>query len=536
VTPLTTSEFLAEPGAAILETTIATVLRHAAANAPTATALVDGVADPAQRRRWTYSDLLDRAERTAGVLLERLVPGERLALWSATVPEAWIVTYAAALAGLVLVPVNPGLRRHELEHVLSSSGAAGVVVGAPYRGNDLQAVLATALAALPDVRETISLAGLTAPADRTPKPAEFPTVAPDDIAQIVYTSGTTGTPKGAALTHRGITNAGRFGAHRFGMRPGDVYVDPLPTYHVGGQVVGVSIAQRQASMVVVGAFDAGLVLDLIESEQATLTVAVPTVLLDLLEHPAFDPARLGSLRTVSSGGSVVPPELVRRVRRLLDASVTIVFGQTECCGYIAQTHLDDTPEDVAETLGQPLPGVDVRIADPETGAVMPIGESGELHVRGYNVMAGYYGDPEETARAFTRDGWLRTGDLATLDERGYLRIVGRLKDMIVTGATNVYPAEVEAVLRAHADVGDVAVVGLPDKRWGERVVAVVRPAADRTPSPADLEAFARERLAPYKVPKEWIFLDQLPLTPSGKVQKHVLRDQLGGPHRVALEP
>ncbi|MFI5046278.1 MAG: class I adenylate-forming enzyme family protein [Acidimicrobiia bacterium] len=520
---LVRSELLAEPGTVVAPSTVASVIRGAAATAPDVVALVEGVADVDARRRFTYAELLERSERVAVELARHLEPGERVALFAGTTPEAWMVVYGVALAGLVLVPVHPGLRRGELEHVLASSGAAAIVVG---DGIGLHSVVDEARAGLHDLRVVFSINDLADPPPM-PDPVPLPDVAPDDLAFIVYTSGTTGTPKGVELRHGGITNAGRFGSERFAMRRGDVYADPLPIYHVGGLVIGVSIAHQRATMVLFGSFDAATVLDLIESERATLLIAVPTVLYDIFEHPAFDPARLASLRSISTGGSIVPAELVRRVRSVLDATVTIVFGQTECSGYVSQTHLDDSPDDIAATVGRPLPGTDVRVADPETGVVVPVGEIGEIQVRGYNVMAGYRGDPEQTAEAFADGGWLRTGDLGTLDSRGYLRVVDRLRDVINSGATNVYPAEVERLLYGHADIGEVAVIGLPDPRWGERVVAVVRASnPQRTPDAGDLDRFAREHLASYKVPKEWVVLDELPHTPSGKVRKAELRTML----------
>ena len=278
----------------VLPTTIASVIREAAQDTPDAVAIVDGDGDATTRRRWTFAELLARAEGVAGELARHLAPGERLALWAGTNPECWMVVYGAALAGLVLVPVNPGLRRSEVEHVLRNSQAAGVVVGEPYRGNELEAVLAEARPNLPDLRTTFRLGPLT---QIQPGAASvvLPEVAPEDLALIVYTSGTTGTPKGAELRHVGVTNSGRFGALRFGMQPGDVYVDPLPISHAGGLVVGIAMAQRRTTMVLVGSVDAGVVLDLIEGERASLVVAVPTVLRDLFEHPAFDPARLRTL-------------------------------------------------------------------------------------------------------------------------------------------------------------------------------------------------------------------------------------------------
>ena len=511
------------------DTTIGGCLRAAAEASPDVTALVDGDAPGAMRRRWTYAEFFDLAERTARALAAQFEPGERIAVWSPTRPESLVLTYATALAGLVLVPLNPSLHATEAGHILSSSGAAGVFLQREYRGADLLAELERARPGLPALRGHVLLDdwdAFLAAGERAGTGNPLPDVAPDDIAQIVYTSGTTGTPKGARLTHRGLTNAARVAAERFGIREGDVYVDPLPLFYVGGQTVALEIAQQRATYVMLGTFDPGALLDLLETEGATLTVAVPTVLLALLDDPSLLGRDLHALRSVSSGGAVVPAELVRRVGREIGASVTIVFGMTESSGFVSQTLLDDTPEDIAETIGSPLPGVETRVVDPDTGADVPVGQIGELFVRGFNVMAGYHDQPDATADAFAPDRWFRTGDLVTADHRGYLRIVGRLKDVVVRGAENVYPAEVEAVLHEHPQVANVAVIGLPDERWGECVTAVITPAPRADVDPPALEQFVGERLARYKVPRRWFVVDDLPLTASGKVQKHVLREQL----------
>ena len=513
----------------VRDTTIGGCLRASAAEAPRAIALVDGDADYGARRRWSYGELLDTAERVAGALTTHFDPGARIAVWAPTRPESLVLTYATALAGMVLVPVNPALHAEEARHVLASSRAAGVFVQREHRGQDLPAELALIRDALPDLRAQIDFDDFDDFAAGGHAGASLPTVAPDDVAQIVFTSGTTGAPKGARLTHRSLTNAARVAAERFGIREGDVYANPLPLFYVGGQGVALEIAQQRAIYVMLGTFEPGALLDLFETERATLTVAVPTVLVALLEHPSLPTRDLRALRSVSSGGSVVPAELVRRVGREIGASVTIVFGMTECSGFVSQTLLDDTPEDIEQTIGPPLPGVEVRVVDPDDATDVDPGTVGELLVRGYNVMAGYYDDDAATDGAFAPGGWLHTGDLVAADERGYLRIMGRCKDLVVTGAENVYPAEVEAVLHTHPTVGDVAVIGLPDERWGERVTAVVRAAPGVEVDTEALEAFARERLARHKVPRRWIVVDDLPRTASGKVQKHVLRGQLSAP-------
>ena len=517
----------------VLDTTVASILRDAAHRSPSTTALVAGASDPDHRRRWTYLELLVDAERAAAALVDRFEPGERVAVVATSIPESLILTYAAALAGLVLVPVNPALRTNELRHVLGQSGCAGAFVVSDYRGHDLVATLAELRRDLPGLRDVVAFddwyafcSSVSPGEPETSKSGAARTAHPDDVAQLVYTSGTTGSPKGALLTHRGMTNAARFGAMRFGMQAGDVYVQTMPLFHVGGQVVSFQLCQLSATAVLVPAFEPGLVLDLVETEHATLTCGVPTMLMALVEHPDFSRRDLSSLRSVSGGGAVVPAALVRRIEDALGVQFAVVFGQTEASGFISQTHLDDVAEDKGATLGLPLPGVSARVVDPGSGVARRRGEVGELEVRGPNVMAGYHGLPDDSAAATRPGGWLRTGDLVTMDDRGYLRMTGRLKEMIVSGGENIFPVEIENALLEHADVAQAAVVGVHDDRWGESAVAVIVPAPGRSPDTRDLETFLRERLAAFKVPRRWAIVEDLPRTASGKVQKHLVRDQL----------
>jgi fatty-acyl-CoA synthase len=286
------------------------------------------------------------------------------------------------------------------------------------------------------------------------------------------------------------------------------------------------VVQALATNVLVAQFDAGVQLELLKSERATHTVGVPTMLQDVMAHPTFGRRDLSSLRALSCGGSMVPVDLIRDLERRLAVKTTIIFGQIETCGYISQTFPDDAAVDKSMTVGRLPPHLEGRVVDPEHGVVLPAAEIGELQVRGVGVMAGYFDEPHQTAAAVDSGGWLHTGDLVSMDERGYLRVTGRLKDMIVTGGVNVYPVEIEAVIGSHPSVANVAVVGMPDSRWGEAVVAVIalRAGADR--DVASIEKFGRERLASYKVPKRWVVIENLPMTASGKVQKHLLRERL----------
>jgi fatty-acyl-CoA synthase len=308
--------------------------------------------------------------------------------------------------------------------------------------------------------------------------------------------------------------------------PGDVYVNPMPMFHTAGCVLGaLGTIHARAVHVPVIAFDPGFVLELIEREGGTALLGVPTMQIALLDHPDVATRDLSSLRSSVSGGSLVPAELVRRIEATFGVRFCIVYGTTECSPLVTMTRFDDTPDDKAETIGRPMPQTEVKIIDPINGAIVAPNTVGELCARGYMVMLGYFENPAATADAIDADGWYHTGDLASMDERGYCRIEGRLKDMIIRGGENIYPREIEEILFTHPSVADVAVVGIPDDKWGEQVAAFVRLTDNETTTPTDLSIYVRERLASFKVPRSWVFVDTFPLTGSGKVQKFVLRDR-----------
>nr|WP_197040405.1 AMP-binding protein [Pseudonocardia halophobica] len=510
------------------EMSLGDLLRKCAADHPDRCALVDAVPDPAHRRSWTYAELLATAERVAQALLSRFRPGERLAVWAPNCAEWVLLQQGASLAGLVLVTVNPANRRMELEYVLQKSRAAGIVHASEYRGVDMAATVREARAAAPDLREAIDFADWDEFLASATGSHQLPDVLPSDPAQIQYTSGTTGFPKGALLHHRGVLNASRLVAHGAGATDGAVWVNAMPMFHIGGgALTEIGTFSFGGTYVLMPAFDAGLLLELIEAYRGTITLLVPTMLSAVLAHPELPTRDVSSLQTVMSGASFVPAELVVRTKETLGCRFTIVFGQTELHGVITQTALEDSPEDQSHTIGRPLPLVDVRIVAPGTDEVVPIGTRGEICARGYQTMLGYFEQPDDTALVFSEDGWLHTGDLGTMDERGYLTITGRLKDMIIRGGENIYPREVEDALATHSGVAEAAVVGVPDAEWGEQVGAVVVPTDPAAPpDPAELRAYCRERLAGFKAPSRWFFVDALPTTPTGKVQKFVLRDRI----------
>lgn len=523
--PLTESYVPADTSSPVLETTVGGILRDAAARAPDQAALIEGV--PGERRSWTYAELLADAERVARALAARFEKGDRVAVWAPNIPEWVLLEYGAGLAGVVLVTVNPAYQPKELEYVLRQSRSSGIFYLRSFRGNPMEESLRQVADRLPDLVELIPFDDFEEFVASAPDDVELPEVSPGDPVQIQYTSGTTGFPKGAYLHHRGITNNARFVAERLGVKPGDAYVNPMPLFHTGGCVLGVlGPCQQQATLVNLVMFEPGLMLALIEELRATHLLGVPTMLIAVMEHPDFDRRDLSSIHTVCSGGATVPADLVRRIEKTLGVQFSIIYGQTEASPGVTLMKPDDSEEDKANTLGPVLPQTEMKVIDPETGATAPIGESGELCCRGYLVMLGYFEMPDKTAETIDEDGWLHSGDLVTMDDRGYTTITGRLRDMIIRGGENIYPREIEELLFEHPQVSDVAIVGLPDERWGEIVGAFIRDADPANPaSDAELHTYCRENLAPQKTPKAWYRVDDFPLTPSGKIQKFVLVDE-----------
>ncbi len=510
----------------VLETTVGSILRAAADVAADRTAIVAWGLEPETRRTWTFAELLRDAERAARALLARFEPGEHVAIWAPNLPEWLLLEFGAGLAGLVVVTVNPAYRVRELDYVLRQSRSVGLFHVAGFRGNPMAETVAQVRPQLPDLREVVSLDQWNEFMASAPSSRRLPNVRPDDPAQIQYTSGTTGFPKGALLHHRGLTNNARFSMQRLGGRAGDIYAHAMPFFHTAGCVLAtLGPVQLQATHAFLGAFDPGGVLELVERERATHLFGVPTMLIAMMGHPDLARRDLSSLRAVMSGGSSVAPELVRAVESRLGARFTIVYGQTEASPLITQSPPDSSPADRAETVGAALPQTAVKILDPRTAKVVPPGVVGELCARGYSVMHGYFDRPDATRAAIDADGWLHTGDLATMDGRGYCKITGRLKDMVIRGGENLFPAEIEAALGEHPDVAEAAVIGVPDPKMGEELAAFLRTHDAARPTVAALRAHVRQRLAAPKTPRYWIFLDEFPLTGSGKIQKFVLRER-----------
>jgi fatty-acyl-CoA synthase len=334
------------------------------------------------------------------------------------------------------------------------------------------------------------------------------------------------------IPHRAIVNDPRQAAILAGGRDGDAWMGILPLFHVGGCVLGgMGALSLHGTFVPLLNFEPGLALRLIEEERINIMNPVPTMVAAMMQHPDFASRDLSSLRSIVSGGATVPPEMVKAIEESLGVDFTIVFGQTETTGVITMTSVDDTIEDKAFTSGLPLPGIEVKISDPETGLTMPVGEVGELMTRGYHTMVGYNSNPEGTAAALEPDGWLHTGDLGIMNDRGYIRIAGRIKDMIIRGGENLFPREIEDELFQHDKLASAAVVGVPDSYYGEIAVAFVIPKSGQTVTGAELVDYLRPRLSGYKIPARWFVLEAFPQTLSGKIQKFVIREQfLAGTH------
>jgi fatty-acyl-CoA synthase len=472
-------------------------------------------ADGGGLRAMSYGELHDRAVDLAK-RLAKLVGRSPIAVAAAASVDWLTLEYAAALAGTPLVPVNPALTDAEVQHILGTSGARAVVADPTYRGAPL-------LARLPHAHPLDRWRDL--PPSRDP----LPPVGADDAFLVQFTSGTTGRPKGAVLSHRAAYNCARLSFEAMGGQEDDIWLNVMPMHHVGGSVsVALSVLSAGATLVVVPAFDPGTVLELLERTRATIIGTVPTMQLALLEHPKFPITDLGALRIVQSGGSVVPTALIRRTEASFGATVVNAYGQSESPNAV-QTSPHDDDRTKAETIGRPNPRREVRIVRAD-GTTATAGTPGELWMRSPLVMDGYVGvEPEMVAQTLDADGWLHTGDICSMDERGVLAVLGRVRDVIIRGGENIYPAEVEGVLLRHPAIADIAVVGVADERWGEVPVACYRLASGASAGRQELERFGREHLASFKVPRRWVAMASLPLTASGKVKKHELRAMLGSP-------
>ena len=520
---LTKSHFPAQSDLKTLDITIGGLLRKVAATQPGAEALVEVRIDGLQGRRWTYGELLIDAERLALALSTRFAAGERVVVWSPNSPEWVLMEYACALSGLVLVTANPSFQARELTYVLEQSRAVALFLVEEFRGNPMGRIGAQVAAGIETVREVTDMKSEALFETGTRSPV-LPDVVPGDAAMIQYTSGTTGFPKGAVLSHLGLVNNAHFFAARCGAVERTVWLNTLPMFHAAGCcIVTLGCLQAGGQMVLVSLFDPNVVLDQLEASCADIIVAVPTMVVALLDAQEARPRNLSALKRMIGGGSMVAPELVRRVHALTGVNFSTSYGQTEHCPVITQNHSTDSIEDICYTVGQPMAQTEVSIRNVDDQSIAAIGEIGEVWVRGPCVMLEYNENPEATCKALDASSWLHTGDLGHMDKRGYVTLTGRVKEMIIRGGENHSPIEIENCLLEHPGVLEVAVVGLPDPKWGEVIGAFIR--SSQSLDIADLHAHCRANMSPQKTPNLWIEVDAFPLTGSGKIQKFALRDR-----------
>jgi len=536
----------------LLSETIGARLDMVAQATPDADALVV----PQQGVRWSYATLRDETDAfAAGLVALGLQPGDRIGIWSQNNSE-WVVTqFAAAKAGLVLVNINPAYRAHELDYALNKVGCAALILASAFKTSDYIAILqslapelgrceagALRAARLPELRIVIrmgaektpgmfnfgDIAGMAGAADVARLAEVKDSLQFDDPINIQFTSGTTGQPKGATLTHHNILNNGYFVGEGIRLTAQDRLCIPVPFYHCFGMVMGnLGVVTHGACMVVPSeGFDPEAVLKTVQEERCTALYGVPTMFISILNHPDFAKYDLSSLRTGIMAGSTCPVELMKKVIEKMNMrEITIAYGMTETSPVSFQSATDDTVERRVATVGRVGPHLEVKIVD-TAGRVVPVGVTGELLTRGYSVMRGYWGEEAKTREAIDASRWMHTGDLAVMDEDGYGNIVGRIKDLVIRGGENVYPREVEEFLYKHPKIRDVAVFGIPDEKYGEQICAWIIPHDGQALAAEDVVAFCSGQIAHYKIPAVIRFVEEFPLTVTNKVQKFIMRERM----------
>ncbi len=516
----------------LLEETIGSAFDRTVASSPGREALVV----PFQDIRLTYRELGERVDRLArGMIAMGLGTGDRLGMWSPNNAEWVYIQFAAAKAGVVLVNINPAYQTEELHYALAQSGCRALIAAAGFKSSDYAGMIAEVRTSLPVLDHVVFLdtpgwdAMLVAgdcvePQDLADRGASLNN---RDPINIQYTSGTTGFPKGATLSHRNLLNNGYFLGERFRYTEADRVCIPVPFYHCFGMVIGnlANLTHGTTTVLPAPSFDALATLQALEAERCTSVLGVPTMFIAMLGHPEFHNFDLSSLRTGMMAGSPCPIEVMKQcVDEMHMGEVTIGYGMTETSPVSTQTSPDDPLDKRVGTVGRVHPHVQVKIIDPSSGETLGLNEPGELCTKGYSVMLGYWNEPQLTAQAIDVDGWMHSGDLAVMDDDDYVSIVGRIKDMIIRGGENIYPREIEEFLHSHPDIIDVQVIGVPDDKYGEELVAWVRLRDGVTMTRDDLSAYCAGRIAHFKIPRYVHVTDEFPMTVTGKVQKYRMRE------------
>ena len=516
----------------LLEETIGSAFDRIAAAFPDREALVV----PFQSIRLTYRQLSERVDQLArGLMALGLDKGDRVGMWSPNNAEWVYIQFAAAKAGVVLVNINPAYQTEELRYALAQSGCRALVSATGFKTSDYAAMITEVRGSLPTLEHVVLLdtpewEALLAGGDRV-SPAELAARSASltniDPINIQYTSGTTGFPKGATLSHRNLLNNGYFLGLGFRYTGADRVCIPVPFYHCFGMVIGnlANLTHATTTVLPAPSFDALATLQTLEAERCTSVLGVPTMFIAMLSHPDFHQFDLSSLRTGMMAGSPCPVEVMKQcVDEMHMSEVTIGYGMTETSPVSTQTSPDDPLDKRVATVGRVLPHIEIKVVDPVSGETVGLNEPGEFCTKGYSVMLGYWNEPEMTAEAIDADGWMHSGDLAVMDDDLYASIVGRIKDMIIRGGENIYPREVEEFLYSHPDIVDVQVIGVPDEKYGEELVAWIRLREGATMTRDDVAAFCKGRIAHFKIPRYVHVADEFPMTVTGKIQKYRMRE------------
>jgi fatty-acyl-CoA synthase len=519
----------ADESVSLVDSTVGGLLAQRAHSHADRLALVGVRHDEGAEARLSYRELYDEAGRVATALCALAERGSYIAIWAPNVVEWPIIQFGAALAGMVLVALNPALREAELEYALTHSGAAVLIHAETSRDYDLAEVVGAVGPRLPRLR-CVSLSDVAQWQASEASPAvlrDAPTD-PDEAVMLQYTSGTTGRPKGVLLNHRSLVNVAKLTLEAVEVEAGSVCLNPLPMFHTAGCVIAtLGPLWIGGTVVLVERFRPAPVLEVLRREDVSVMFYVPAILGALLECQRMTSAPAPKLRVIMGGAANVPASMIENAETVFGASAINLFGQTELAPVLSATRPSDSRTDQLTTVGRPLPQVECKVVDPTTNATLAVGEPGEICARGYQQFLGYLNDHEATARTVDADGFVHTGDLGTLDARGYLSITGRLKELIIRGGENISPAEIESVLVGHEAVLEASAVGLPNERWGEIVAVAIRTTEGTHDGlKTDIVDYVGKRLAPFKVPVRWFIVDALPLTPTGKVRKFELRDSI----------
>ncbi|MEM7780005.1 MAG: class I adenylate-forming enzyme family protein [Pseudomonadota bacterium] len=507
------------------ERTVAKMLHEQVEARPDALALRELLEDGSIGREWTYAQLLADSERCGRALASRHAKGTRIAVMGGNCPEWILIELGAMLAGLTIVTVNPSFIAREVRYVLEQSGSGAVYYQPHVRTSALRPIVDEAAAGLPAHDHVIDMTDhgelFAGEGD-----GELRETEPRDICMIQYTSGTTGFPKGVLLHQHGLIQSNKDVFARWEITEGRQVLCPFPLFHTAGSAVNVMGTFSQGgTLLLVSLFDPVAVAKAIEREAPQVLGGVPTMIFAIIEAAKATGTDVSCIETILCGGAMVPPELNRAAQATFGVPILITYGQTETCPVITAAWPTDTGVELLETVGQPGSHMEVAILSPSDNSVCAVDEQGEICMRGFNMMVGYNDDPKATAETIDAEGWLHTGDLGSMSANGYVRITGRVKEMIIRGGENLFPAEIEAALLEHPAIAEVAVAGVPDEKWGEIVAAFMRLAdsAER-PSDDDLKTHIRERLSPQKTPAHWVWMSEFPLTGSGKIQKFQLAE------------